>query len=183
MTSPVHFRFAMNEPLVPQFFRGRHALISVRDKDGSFYLGQKHVYPEGIVRLVGGGLDGDEDARIGAARELQEELGVSIDPELLKPLAEIILEIEVNGSKDQIITFKTFLFEYISDDPAAFTPTDDLDGVMKLTKDQMKELVSRFEHLSDDIQTVSGEPTPFRWSDYGKYYARVHEIALLQGSV
>ncbi|OGZ27960.1 MAG: hypothetical protein A2365_02815 [Candidatus Nealsonbacteria bacterium RIFOXYB1_FULL_40_15] len=58
-------------------YRKKLALIAVQDLEGNILVGSKpNFYPEGISRLLGGGVKNGEDKKRGALRELEEELGV-----------------------------------------------------------------------------------------------------------
>ncbi len=71
-------------------FRKKVALIVVENADGDFLVGTKpYQYPPTITRLLGGGVDEGENENSAAARELGEELGVSLDPSELTPLLVI----------------------------------------------------------------------------------------------
>lgn len=170
-----HYHFSFSFDVIPPVLqRGRHALIVLRDTDGKFVLGAKNIYPEGIVRFVGGGLDDAEPAEIGAARELEEEVGVRVDPPELRLLAEITADII---SPERTMPFTTFLFFYDLGD-VELHPADDLDGIVHLTLEEMKQLINHYAHLPKEIIDIGDGGNPFRWSDYGAYYGKVHQIAL-----
>jgi 8-oxo-dGTP pyrophosphatase MutT (NUDIX family) len=157
------------QTLPPIMERGRHVLILVHNGKGHFLLGEKHIYPEGIVRMVGGGVEGDEIWEVAAAREVQEELGVTVEPSALTPLAEITAHIRV---AEREVTFTTCLFEWVTDDLSQFKGSDDLDGLRILNMDEMVELIGRYGQLSKEIED------DFCWYDYGQLYGRVHQLAL-----
>ena len=154
----------------PVFKRKRHALILLRNAQGDFILGEKKHYPKGIVRMVGGGLDEFEDPHAGAARELTEETGLLVVPDHLIPLAEI--KSELSEPSGNIWSFVTYLFLYELNNQQ-IRPQDDVDGLIEITPAQFQELVSRFETLSEDMHPEM----KFRWSDYGKLYGKIHQLA------
>lgn len=175
----LHFSFTHVPPVMK---RGRHALIMVIDEHGKFVLGQKEIYPPGIVRFVGGGLEGNEDPKVGAARELEEELGIRVHPSALNQVSTIISQIDEESTKKQY-NFTTYLYSYHCDsqDLAA---DDDLDGIKHLSIKEMEELISTYASLSSELITLTSknplipEEDQFRWSDYGKLYGEIHRIGL-----
>jgi len=164
------FTFSLSS-IPPVFKRDRHALILVRNSKGNFILGSKHHYPEGIARMVGGGLQEYEDPQEGAARELQEETGLQVTAQDLVPL--ITIAADISDPQERQWHFLTFIFFYDSGDKK-LTPSDDLDGIVELSKNDYKKLVNRFKNLSRDMHPEM----KFRWSDYGVLYGTFHAIAL-----
>ncbi len=166
----------------PVMKRGRHALIMVIDEQGKLVLGAKDIYPPGIVRFVGGGLEGNEDPKTGAARELQEELGIEVYPTALNEVATIIAQIDEESTK-KAYEFTTYLYA-LTCDSQDITANDDLDGVRHLTLKEMEELISTYASLPSELITIPSknpliiEEEIFRWSDYGKLYGEIHRIGL-----
>lgn len=169
-----HFSF---DPIPPNLLRNRHALIVVKDAFGNYVLGRKHIYPKGIVRFVGGGIKNEEDPAMGAQRELFEELGLHVLAKKLRQLAEIHAEIV---SKNTKVLFTTYLF-FADIGNTKIKPSDDLDGIVHLTTQEIRDLIQKYTHLFSDLVTVK-QPNEgkesFRWSDYGAYYSQVHKIGL-----
>lgn len=163
------------DPIPPIMKRGRHVLIVLQDSEGNYILGAKKMYPENIYRLVGGGIDEDEDVVSGAVREVEEELQIQIPQDELKPLAKIMLT--VTDSRETYI-FETYLFSLFVGD-RVLRASDDIDSLVNLTRDDMSELIYNFQKLPMDVVDISGDKKDlFRWSDYGTFYAEVHRIAL-----
>jgi 8-oxo-dGTP pyrophosphatase MutT (NUDIX family) len=153
----------------PIFRRGAHVLILLRDKNGKYVLGEKNLYPEGIVRMVGGGMDNDTPP-IGASRELEEELGIQIDPDELTFLMTVKAEITAGY---ETVHFTTHLFFYqLSDE--VLQASDDLDGLAVLSEKEYGNLIERYGQLSENIDPVK----QFAWADYGKVYGPMHQWAL-----
>jgi ADP-ribose pyrophosphatase YjhB (NUDIX family) len=177
-TYQLHFAFTHVPPVLR---RGRHALILLQNEDGNYVLGAKKLYPQGIFRLVGGGIEGEEDPTTGAVRELQEEFGLKYSRDQLTPLAQIRATIS-ETSTGRAYEFTTFLYlaHCVQKD---LHPSDDLDGMETFSREEVNALVDRFYDLSDELVSLKGkyaeqDEWAFRWSDYGKYYGRVHEIAM-----
>lgn len=170
-----HYNFS---PIPPIMKRGRHALIVVKTKEDKYVLGAKEYYPEGIYRFVGGGLDKGEDPLTGAVREVEEELKIQIDATELQPLASFVVNIQ-NATED--VTFITYLYG-LTLGKQTIQASDDLDGLVYFTKEEVLELVDRFKHLSPESKSVANtsakETQQFRWSDYGEFYAEVHKKAM-----
>lgn len=177
-TYDLHFSFTHVPPVLR---RGRHALILLENETGKYILGAKNIYPQGIYRLVGGGLESGEDPHAGAVRELNEEFGLSYTREQLLPLTEIRAEIIETGTGKRY-TFVTYLY-HASCQMADLHPSDDLDGMKEFTREEINALVDRYYDLPDTLIKIAGkygdqDEWAFRWSDYGKFYGRVHEIAM-----
>ena len=151
--------------------RGNHVLILLEDGDHKFVLGSKKMYPPGIYRMVGGGVDGTETPLAAAQRELREELHISLAPEKLKQLATV--RASITDQTEQSWIFTTYLF-YARLRDELLMPSDDLDGVMHLSVAAYQNLLERFELLPTEIDPI----LHFAWHDYGQIYKPIHEIAL-----
>lgn len=174
----LHFSFTHTPPVLR---RGRHALILLQNENGEYILGAKNIYPRGIYRLVGGGIEGVEDPTEGALRELQEEFGLRYSKDQLRHLATITADI-AESSTGKTYTFTTYLY-FANCVQNELRPSDDLDGMETFTREEVNALVDRYYDLSDELIHLKGkygdsDEWAFRWSDYGKYYGRVHEIAM-----
>ncbi|MBI5151498.1 MAG: NUDIX domain-containing protein [Candidatus Pacebacteria bacterium] len=170
-----HYHFSFSFDVIPPVLqRGRHALVVLRDANGKFILGAKNIYPDKIVRFIGGGLDEAEPADVGATREVEEEVGVRVNPAYLKPLA--VIEADIT-SLERTTRFTTFLFLY-EIGAEELHPADDLDGIVRFSREEMEQLIDRYAHLPKEIVDIGDGGNPFRWSDYGAYYGKVHQIAL-----
>lgn len=166
MTTPQEIPLSFTFTDIPHtFLRGNRALILLKDQEGKYVLGCKKVYPNGIYRLAGGGIEEGEDPQTAVCRELKEELGIT--RENMKELATLVLTL---NSPKQSVHMKLHLFTTTLQAHETLHPSDDLDGVIHLTREEMNALVDRFYDLQDEPDML--------WSHYGKVYGRVHEIAL-----
>lgn len=160
----------------PIFRRGEHTLILLKDQQGKFVLGKKNFYPKSISRMVGGGLDKDTPPE-GACRELEEELGLKLNPDELIYLFTLKANITAGTETVQFVTY-VFFFQ-LSDE--VLTPSSDLDGLARLNEQEYRKLIERYLTLSPEVDQEKG----FAWADYGKIYGPMHQWALdfLQKSV
>ena len=159
---------------IPQFMRkGKQVMIVLKNNEGNYILGTKHIYPKGIYRFVGGGVNKDEEFLSATIRELKEELGIEVTKQELTPLAKFIVEVIDNQKK---VHFETMLY-HLSVCNRKLTPSDDLDGLIELTKDEVVELTERYKNLSTDLINIGGNKKgSFRWSDYGIFMSEIHRI-------
>ncbi len=155
--------------------RKHHALIVLRDPTGKFILSRKAVYPVGIYRLIGGGVEEEDTSSLeAAARELSEETTLSPDSKSLTPVCRIqahITEQETEESFDFILD----LFEYYIPKDQPFDIRDDeLQKIRSFTVPDVKDLIEEYESLPDTIVPDYG----FAWGDYGKLFGPVHRFML-----
>ncbi|PID33116.1 hypothetical protein CR969_02465, partial [Candidatus Saccharibacteria bacterium] len=146
-------------------YRDRCALIAAKDADGKVLIGAKpYFFPEGITRLLGGGVDDGEDINVAAARELEEELGIKVSPDDL----ELITRFDTHAVDAEGKEFdnQTYLFSVdVADKP--YKPGDDVKQIIPLSKAEMYELADKFEKLPADSWHESAKEGKFSWHDYG----------------
>jgi ADP-ribose pyrophosphatase YjhB (NUDIX family) len=150
--------------------RKRHVLILLRDSNHRYILGKKNIYPSGIFRMVGGGVEKNEAYRPAAARELHEELKVFIPPRKLQELVKVIAHITDATQKVWIFTTVIFFYQL---EGQGILPSDDLDGVVRLTEAEVEQLIHHFNQLSREVLPQEN----FSWYDYGQLYGTIHRIA------
>lgn len=163
------------DTLPPIMTRGEHVLILLVDEHHNLVLGDKKLYPPGIVRMVGGGTDG-EDPLTAAQRELAEEVGLELTPDQLIPLGTVVAHITSQKPSRQL-TFTTYLFaSHVTNHE--LVAADDLDGLKTLSIEEFNQLIQNFQALSPEIETLDNPKLSFSWADYGKLYGQVHQWAL-----
>jgi 8-oxo-dGTP pyrophosphatase MutT (NUDIX family) len=169
-----NYKFTHIPPIMK---RGRHVLIVVKDTEGKFILGSKKIYPPDIYRFVGGGINQGEDIKLGAKRELEEELKIKIHEKDLELLAKFVVQVANDYEQHRFETFLFILTVPLSS--KTLTPSDDLDGIVYLTKKEVVDLAKRYKKLSHDLVDLGGDKAGlFSWSDYGEFYSEVHRIAM-----
>lgn len=158
--------------------RQRHGLIVLTDDQGKYILSGKKIYPPGIYRFIGGGLDDGETSLEGIIREVKEEVDLSLQPDRIMKIA-FIKAIIHQETKTSIKTynFKTHLF-CAQVDSHNLTPKDDIQSLISYDEDQLRQLIKRYSRLSNKLTRINRGGARFRWSDYGRFYGLVHQIGL-----
>ncbi len=171
--------FDLNLKLVAQPFdnlkyRDRTVLIMCRDGHGNYLLGEKeNHYPEGIVRLLGGGVDKEENVTEAAMREIKEEMDLVVEPEELMELAEV----RVVGDYKGKIFRTSIIICYLNTTKDDYLAGDDVTKIFKYSEKDFRQLIENFNHLKDD-NLFEKSDTTHSWGDYGKVYGFVHQVAL-----
>jgi len=148
--------------------------LIVKDPDGNFLLGAKKWYPDGIVRLLGGGINDGEDVLVAARRELKEETGLDISENKFQLVAQVNVKATSEDGNDYLTTiYLAKVLQAISD----YTAADDVDGVVALSEKAMNRLIDGYMNLSKEIVSLE-DKDPFAWYDYGQVYAKLHQLAL-----
>jgi 8-oxo-dGTP pyrophosphatase MutT (NUDIX family) len=155
-------------------YRKRCVLIAVQDAKGKILIGAKpYFYPPTIARLLGGGVDAHENLEQAVVRELQEELGVTIEPTSLAPLvlfATYATDEDGNKLRNDTYVYRTNIGDQ------QFQAGDDVKHIIKLTVDELYQLGEQYEGLSDSLW-YNGVEGMFSWANYAKMYGPVHKIA------
>lgn len=155
-------------------FRKKVALIVVEDGDGNFLVGTKpYAYPPTITRLLGGGVDEGEHEDNAAARELSEELGVTINSSELTPL--LIIKVNAEDAEGKHYKHETYIY-YVNIGDTQYEPGDDVGAIVKLSLDELYALGEAYEALPGTLW-YKGREGSYSWSDYAKLYGPVHKLS------
>jgi len=150
------------------------ALIVVEDGNGDFLVGAKpYLYPPTITRLVGGGVDEGEHEDAAAARELSEELNITIDPSELTPL--LVITVNAEDAEEKHYKHETYIY-YVNIGNTQYEPGDDIKAVVKLNIDELYALGEAYEALPETLW-YNGREGSYSWSDYAKLYGPVHKLS------
>ena len=154
------------EPFANLRYRKETVLILCQDEFGRFLLGAKpYLYPEGIARMLGGGVDENEDIKIAAQREIKEELNYSVKLDEIKPLCDVITRAESPTEKYEM-TSHVF---YINVDSKKVSPGDDVKNILYLNEKEYIEMANKLLTLSPDL-IYNGQEGRYSWADFGKVY-------------
>jgi len=150
--------------------RNRHVLVLLQDLSDRFVLGKKKIYPKGIVRMVGGGAEKFEPFFKAATREVYEELHYYVGRKDLAELAQIFARI--TDDDGQVFNFRTAIY-FAKLERKPLFPSDDLDGIARLTEPEYLHLIQQYKRLPKEIDPAFN----FSWYDYGQLYSYIHQVA------
>lgn len=154
-------------------YRKRTVLIMCLDGNGRFLMGIKgNYYPEGICRMLGGGVDDNESVELAAIREVKEEMKISIKKDELIELVEIKLSASY---KEKSFVHTVFVY-FLNSKKDDYLASDDVTNILNLNVDDYMKLLTNFANLKDDDIHEEGDNS-FSWGDYGKAYGFVHKVA------
>jgi hypothetical protein len=158
---------------IGNLYRKRHVLVLVVDKDSNFILGKKKgFYPDHVARMLGGGINDNEDPKVAAKREIEEELLVNIPIESFKELCSVITQASTSEGDMEM---QTWVYSVKLPDSADVKPSDDITGIQIYTQEQYEKLLKDISDLSGEFIT---EKFSFLWTDWGKIYGPIHKYAL-----
>lgn len=163
---------------VNEFFitpgRTKQALILCQNSKGEFILGKKTSYPEGISRMVGGGIDINEDVLIGTKRELKEELSIDAIDSDLKELC-LIQATFTKGTEQQNLDIYVYFYN-IGD--LILTAGDDVADFAYLNAEDLNDLINKLEALTGTYPDKYGKASEMLWSDWAKLHSFVLKQAI-----
>lgn len=163
--------FTVNKPF-GNLYRKKCVLIAVENDEGEILIGAKpYMYPPTIARLLGGGVDENEDTKLAAVRELQEELGITVTAEDLKPL--VSFSINVKDQEGNAYHNGTDVY-YANIQGQAFQAGDDVKQIIALTPDELYKLGTSYNELPETLW-YSGPEGMYSWADYAKMYGPIHQ--------
>lgn len=147
--------------------------VLARDSRGLWMLGQKEqFYPEGIARLIGGGMDQEVNPVIATQREIEEETGITINEEKLIPLVHA--EITANLPDGNKVNASVFVFYAHLTQPAV--AADDLSGIAYYSDKDLLALIQRYAQLPEQAINPDRQPTA-TWQHYGQVWGPIHKAA------
>jgi len=172
MNNLITEKVIINNP-IGNLYRKRHVLILVVDNDSNFILGKKKgFYPDHIARMLGGGIEENEDPKIAAKREIEEELLVDVSIDYFKELCSIITQASTNEGDMEM---QTWVYTLKLPDSTVIKPSDDITGIQVFTQEQ-------YDNLLKDMLSLTGEfvtdKFSFLWADWSKIYTPIHKYAI-----
>jgi 8-oxo-dGTP pyrophosphatase MutT (NUDIX family) len=151
-----------------------HVMIAIADHEGRIIVrGKASLYPPGITRIVGGGVDEGETPEQAAVREIEEELGIVLSEEHLVLLAIV----EITGvTAETAYPLTEYLF-YARMLPGQHIKVENDRATNEAIRlDELPGLVARYRAIDPALRSTEWDRYPYRWHDYGAIYGFVHEI-------
>lgn len=156
-------------------YRPKSVLVVVQNELGEILLGSKpNYYPPTISRLIGGGVDADEDSRYAAVRELSEELNITVAPDMLEGVGQF--GVHATDASGRELDSDIYVY-YVNIGRLPYAAGDDVGLIEKFTPEEVKGLADRYGELPENLW-YKGEEGEFSWQDYGKVYSFIHNEAV-----
>jgi ADP-ribose pyrophosphatase YjhB (NUDIX family) len=154
-------------------YRDRTVLILIKNSKDKYLFGVKKFYPKAIKRMIGGGVDKDEDVIDAATRELSEELGIIV----LSSQLQSLVEFKISG-KFEGVEYKTSIFTcYLDIQDNSYKAGDDVSEVVEFSEDECMDIVEEMMNIDEKSVFENGENS-ISWADYGKVYGFVLKESL-----
>ena len=121
-------------------------LFLLRRNDGRIWLQTKDHYPDGIFRIPGGGIDGNESPREAVLREVREETGATCDRAV--PLLKLAYALPGGEGVDFTTTF--YLFDIGDRKPVSMDMSEGISGWTAVSCDELEEHAKRLESIDGE---------------------------------
>lgn len=154
-------------------YRKQCTLVAVENEAGKILIGAKpYFYPPKTARMLGGGVDEGEELDVAVARELTEELGVTLDKSDFTPLIELNTYATDEDGKE--FHNQTFIY-HANIGNKKYQAGDDVKFIVELTVDELYELGEHYEEFPETLW-YKGPEGEFCWADYAKMYGPIHKL-------
>lgn len=155
------------------FYRKNHVLILIKNNKNEYLMGGKEgYYPPDMARMLGGGLDDSEGEKVAAVRELSEELGVFPEPKNVFFLSRVITKANI---QKKVMYMNVFIFGAFLLDTKNAKPGDDVTSILFYKEQKLVTLIKNMFLLKG---AFSHGDFSYEYSDWGRVYGFIHEIAL-----
>ncbi len=148
--------------------RGEVVMVVPTDGDGGpdhVWVHTKTFYPEGVYRLMTGGLEGDEAPYVAMLREVEEETGFKV--KIDRCLAVITYTLFYDGAR---VPFVSYVFVT---SPTQGTPQP-VDSSEPISEFQAVP-IARLADIARQLRSLTG-----RYADWGVFRAVAHELVWRQ---
>jgi 8-oxo-dGTP pyrophosphatase MutT (NUDIX family) len=161
-----HYEVSKDTFLYWQMVKGKRAgevIIVLRRHDGRYVVHTKAFYPQGVYRLLSGGIKPGEDLITAVQRETWEETGLEVH--IARFLG--ILQHEF-AWQDSSLPFISYVFEVVEENGTLHVndPHEAITGYREVV---LADLISLAEQL---------EALPRDWHDWGRFRAMPHRFVV-----
>lgn len=142
--------------------RDAEVVLAAQRPDGHFLVHTKGEYPEGVYRIMSGGINRGEDILHAVHRELGEETG--LDGRVARFVGALTTRFQHD---DQELEFFSYVFHVIVTDgvPAPMDDSEDILGFREISLHEMSALADDLESLAEGF-----------WRDWGRFRAIAHRL-------
>ncbi len=140
--------------------RRAEVVLAIRNDRNKVLLHTKSFYPDGVFRLLSGGINWDETVERALLREAKEETGLDVSIEQFVALIEY-------ANADSAYPFASYVFLLKGDED-------------RPTLQRGKERITAFKSVSAEGLRVTARALrslPARWREWGVFRAVAHELA------
>jgi ADP-ribose pyrophosphatase YjhB (NUDIX family) len=150
--------------------RRREVCMVVRRPNGKLLTFTKTFYPQGVYRLLTGGVEPGEGVLEALQREVAEETGLEVA--IRRFLALIAYRAEdAEDARPRMFTF-AFLLDELGGTLGAADPAERLAGYREIDIPDLLSIADQLEHLPDSYSVDFGES----WREWGSFRAIVHRV-------
>lgn len=142
--------------------RRGEAVMVMPNPDGQIWLHTKKFYPEGIYRLMTGGLDPGETAEQALMREALEETGFTT--EIDRCLAVVTYDLANGVGQYPFVSF-VFMTKPIEGVPTPIDPGETIEDFKPIPVEGLFETAQQLRQLEG------------KFADWGRFRAVTHELA------
>lgn len=142
--------------------RRGEVVMLIPNPAGHVWLHTKDFYPEGVYRLMTGGLETGENPRQALRREAKEETGFTVKIE--RCLAAVTYTITIADGRLPFVSY-LFLTTPVSDDPAPTDPDENITHFKAMPPAALFDVARQLRSLHG------------KFADWGAFRAIAHEVA------
>jgi 8-oxo-dGTP pyrophosphatase MutT (NUDIX family) len=143
--------------------RAGEVVLLLRRKGGHYLVHTKGFYPQGVYRLLSGGIKPGEDLVAAVLREAHEETGLRVDVQRFLASAEHCF-----AWQDRCQRFASYLF-LLSEQGGVLGSKDPAEAISDFREVPLASL----EEMARNLESLSPE-----WSDWGCFRASMHHLAV-----
>lgn len=142
----------------------------IRRPSGRLLTFRKDVYPQGVFRLLTGGINHGESVQAALLREVEEETSLTV------ALRRLMAVIGYSAPESPAGAFSFYTFAFLLDELSGSLAVQDLDERVEAFRDvepaELPALASYLEGLDDRVDRAIGG----NWRSWGIFRAIVHRV-------
>lgn len=148
--------------------RSGEVCMVLRRKNGHLLTASKQYYPDGIYRLLTGGVSHGELIETALLREVGEETGLSV---VIRRFLAVI-EYRAHGAPERVFVTFVFLLDEVD---GVLMPQDETEQITGFREVLPEELPALAEALERTPETYHPEVEGF-WRSWGRFRAITHRV-------